>query len=156
MPSVARYVSEDVTSVQCETRYIRHVSGKIQKGMWSEEEDRRLDDAIAGWGHSWVDVAASMYGRANDQCRDRYLERKKNSEPWSKEEDETLLNAFDKLGPKWATIANLIGNGRADNDVSLLMTGCIGHFLTAYLVSLQAQEAEKLEIHASANYSTFA
>ncbi|KAF9046001.1 hypothetical protein BDZ89DRAFT_1058565 [Hymenopellis radicata] len=113
---VARYVSEDVTSIQCETRYNRRVSGKIQKGMWSEEEDRRLDDAIAGWGHSWVDVAAAMYGRANDQCRDRYLERKKNSEPWSKEEDEALLNAFDKLGPKWATIANLIGNGRADND----------------------------------------
>lgn len=94
------------------------MSGVVQKGPWSEEEDARLEAAIAGWGRSWVEVSASMYGRTNDQCRDRYLERSKNTEPWTPEEDQALLNAYDKLGSKWAIITKSIGTGRADNDVS--------------------------------------
>ena len=49
----------------------------IKRGAWSAEEDTRLTMAVEGYGHSWIDVAGAVPGRTNDQCRDRWLERRK-------------------------------------------------------------------------------
>ncbi|KAG6330842.1 hypothetical protein ID866_8250, partial [Astraeus odoratus] len=92
---IARYVSEDAAPTQCSSRYQRVLDPSVKRTNWTPEEDARLRTAIAAYGRSWVDVAAAMPGRTNDQCRDRWndhLNPTINRSPWDPDEDQALLD----------------------------------------------------------------
>ncbi|KIY72995.1 hypothetical protein CYLTODRAFT_417506 [Cylindrobasidium torrendii FP15055 ss-10] len=116
---VARYVAEDVTALHCETRYNRLVSTSANKGPWTAEEDARLDETIKAWGQAWTDVAAVLgSGRSHDQCRERFLERKKAaSQPWTDGEDLHLLSAHRYHGDNWPMLAAILNTKRTEADV---------------------------------------
>ncbi|KIO13068.1 hypothetical protein M404DRAFT_994019 [Pisolithus tinctorius Marx 270] len=124
---VSRYVSEDATPVQCSTRYQRSLDPSVKRVNWTLEEDARLRIAAAAYGQSWVDVAAAMPGRTNDQCRDRWNEQVNpnlNRSPWSPEEDKALLDVVrENENAAWKEISKLLGTGRTD-------TMCRNRYLT--------------------------
>lgn len=116
---VARAVADDLTAQGCEYRYERVLSDSMKRSAWTPEEDARLALAVAGYGDSWVEVAAAMPGRVNDQCRDRWndIKTRTNSEQkWTEEEDAKLLKAFEKHGPQWKTISAEIGSHWTDKQ----------------------------------------
>lgn len=74
---VAKTVSENATASQCEGRFFRMLDPSIKKGLWTQEEDARLRKAVEAHGHSWIDVASTMSGRMNNQCRERWTHQQK-------------------------------------------------------------------------------
>ncbi|KIJ70493.1 hypothetical protein HYDPIDRAFT_23596 [Hydnomerulius pinastri MD-312] len=116
---VARYVSEDATPSQCSNRYQKTIDPSLKRANWTAEEDARLRVAVAAYGSSWVDVAAVLPGRHNDQCRDRWLEQVNpaiNKNKWTDEEDKALLNYLrEHERASWKEIGERVGNGRTDN-----------------------------------------
>lgn len=120
--TVARVVSPDATAQQCQNRYQRSLDPTLKRGPWSPAEDAKLHLAVSAYGNSWVDVAAMMEGRSNEQCRDRWNERldpKINRDTWKEEEDGLLMDAVKELGEgKWKAVSEKMGNGRKDSAVS--------------------------------------
>ncbi|KAL0949547.1 hypothetical protein HGRIS_009596 [Hohenbuehelia grisea] len=114
---VAMHISENVTAQQCQSRYFRSLDSRLTRGSWSEEEDRRLRLAVEAYGNSWTEVALSMHGRTNEQCRERWsviANPDKRSE-WTAEEDELLIEAYSTIGPRWKAISEKV-SGRTDRQ----------------------------------------
>ncbi|KAF8558784.1 hypothetical protein OG21DRAFT_1454685 [Imleria badia] len=115
---VARYVSEDVTPSQCSNRFQKTLDESIKHTTWSPEEDTRLSAAVAAYGSSWVDVAANIPGRHNDQCRDRWIEQVNpaiNKSEWSTEEDRILFDyVHQHENASWKDISERLRNGRTE------------------------------------------
>ncbi|KAI0742142.1 hypothetical protein BC629DRAFT_1563992 [Irpex lacteus] len=109
---VARQVSEDATSSQCQSRYVRSLDPNIKRGEWTKEEDDLLKDAVSVFGRSWMDVCVWIPGRNNEQCRERWqeLDKHKESRQWTEEDDEALLQAREAVGgSKWVEIGRILG-----------------------------------------------
>ncbi|KAJ3509268.1 hypothetical protein NLJ89_g5311 [Agrocybe chaxingu] len=104
---VARKVSENATAGQCQARWYKSLDPGLQRGSWTEEEDNRLRKAVAGFGTSWVQVAAAIPGRTNDQCRERWVEQLNPSASklvWTEEEDKVLIESVKQLGHQWKAV----------------------------------------------------
>jgi hypothetical protein len=120
--TVARYVSEDATPSQCSNRFEKTLDESIKRTIWSPEEDARLSAAVAAYGSSWVDVAASVPGRHNDQCRERWTEQVNpgiNRSPWSEEQDNFLLDYVrEHENASWKEISECLRTGRTEAMVT--------------------------------------
>jgi hypothetical protein len=84
---------------------------------WKPEEDAKLVAAVKKHGDKWVAVAALVPGRANAQCRIRWLKSldpairataRKENILWSAEEDAFLTEAQKKHGNDWARVAAMV------------------------------------------------
>lgn len=100
--------------MQCQARYQRTLNPALKKGVWSEEEDARLRKAVAAYGNAWIDIAAMIPGRTNDQCRDRWsevnLDRMKIA--WTEQDDQELLHCVETMGKRWKAISLKLGEGK--------------------------------------------
>ncbi|KIK95648.1 hypothetical protein PAXRUDRAFT_368727 [Paxillus rubicundulus Ve08.2h10] len=116
---VARYVSEDVTPSQCSNRFQRTIDPSLKRVNWTPEEDARLRAAVVAYGSSWIEIAAVLPGRHNDQCRDRWTEQVNpvvNKNKWTDQEDRMLLDYTHKHeDASWKETAEHVGNGRTEN-----------------------------------------
>lgn len=119
---VARYVSEDATPSQCSNRFEKTLDESVKHTAWSPEEEARLRAAVAAYGSSWVDVAAHVPGRHNDQCRDRWTEQVNpsiNKSQWSEEEDRFLLHYVrEHENLSWKEISERLHTGRTEAMVT--------------------------------------
>jgi hypothetical protein len=82
-------------------------------GKWTAAEDAKLIDAVSKYGKDWAAVAALVPGRANMQCRSRWLDSmdpgvERAMGKWTVEEDEKLADAVKKHGNNWVLAATLI------------------------------------------------
>ncbi|OJA09929.1 hypothetical protein AZE42_04876 [Rhizopogon vesiculosus] len=123
---VACQVSEDATPSQCQNRYQRTLDPALKHKAWSDNEDSLLRLAVQAYGTSWVEVAAVVPGRHNEQCRDRWndvLNPAVAKGKWTEEEDRDLLAAVQQLGvPNWKEISNQLASGRTDSMVTFSAT----------------------------------
>lgn len=123
MPSsdiVAREVAENVTPAQCQNRWQKSLDPTVRHGSWTAEEDVQLRKAVSGYGSSWIHVAATVPGRTNDQCRERWMEhvqRGGSQHIWSEHEDTILVESVKELGSKWKEISIRIGNQKTGQAV---------------------------------------
>ena len=63
------------TSSQCNQRWCRALDPQINHGNWTEEEDAKLLKAVEMFGNvSWCQIAKSISGRTDLQCRYRYFQ----------------------------------------------------------------------------------
>jgi hypothetical protein len=128
---VARYVSPEVTAAQCSTRFLRTLDPSLHRGVWSAEEDKRLIDAVAGYGKSWAEVASVVPGRTNEQCRDRWTgtldpaKIKAKLDDWTEESDQALLEAVKSMGNKWKAIGIKLGHSTAKVSIILCATSVV-------------------------------
>ncbi|KAF8897317.1 hypothetical protein BD779DRAFT_1667314 [Infundibulicybe gibba] len=113
---VARFVSEDATAGQCQGRYFRALDPTLKKGNWTEEEDARLAAAAEAYGNAWVEVAATLPGRTNEHCRERWQEKFSSNtkasaarKRWTDEEDAALVQVVKELGKKWKEVSTKLG-----------------------------------------------
>ncbi|TBU44763.1 hypothetical protein BD309DRAFT_1079798 [Dichomitus squalens] len=116
---VARAVSEDATAAQCQGRYLRTLDPTLRRGPWAPDEDEQLRRAVAAFGHAWIDVAAFVEGRNNEQCRERYQEYLNptvTKGKWTEDQDSALLKVVEQVGEgKWKEVSRVLNIGRTDN-----------------------------------------
>lgn len=69
--SVAKYVPER-DHVQCRERWSNSLDPTVKMYEWSEEEDRRLEEAYQEYGPSWNKIASCVTKRTDNQCLRRW------------------------------------------------------------------------------------
>ncbi|EED21062.1 bas1, putative [Talaromyces stipitatus ATCC 10500] len=95
------------TNRDCRKRWHNVVSGGLNKGHWTAEEDKLLIDAVAKHGESWTVVANNVSTRNADQCSKRWkqcLDPDLDRSQWSEEENRRLFDAYEKKGRRWKEI----------------------------------------------------
>jgi hypothetical protein len=81
---------------------------------WKPTEDAKLMDAVTKLGvEDWVQVAALVPARSNDQCRHRWVnhldvDNMNNSGRWTLQEDAKLAVAVTECGNEWVRVATLV------------------------------------------------
>ncbi|CCE63101.1 hypothetical protein TPHA_0D04680 [Tetrapisispora phaffii CBS 4417] len=83
----------------------------LRKGKWVPSEDNKLLKAFNKHGRHWLNIAAEIPGRTEDQCAKRYLEvlRPDNARrlrDWALEEDLKLIQKVGIYGTKWRKISS--------------------------------------------------
>ncbi|KAK8267315.1 hypothetical protein V6Z11_D12G301200 [Gossypium hirsutum] len=60
------------TQVQCRERWVNSLDPALNVGIWTEEEDSRLEAAIEEHGYCWSKVATCVASRTDNQCWRRW------------------------------------------------------------------------------------
>lgn len=94
---------------------------KLRKGLWSPDEDEKLQQYITRFGLGCWSSIAKQAGlqRCGKSCRLRwinYLRPDLRRGSFSAEEEKLIIELHDKMGNRWARIAQQLP-GRTDNDV---------------------------------------
>eukprot|EP00514_Thraustochytrium_sp_LLF1b_P005345 CAMPEP_0184527034 /NCGR_PEP_ID=MMETSP0198_2-20121128/10980_1 /TAXON_ID=1112570 /ORGANISM="Thraustochytrium sp., Strain LLF1b" /LENGTH=598 /DNA_ID=CAMNT_0026918661 /DNA_START=1228 /DNA_END=3024 /DNA_ORIENTATION=+ len=99
---------------QCRERWCCNLDPKINKGAWTEEEDRILIDVQAREGNCWAKIARLLNGRTEHTVKTRFrsILRARRRE-WSAEEDQALLSAWEEHRNDWKAIVEAIGGKRS-------------------------------------------
>ncbi|RAO64727.1 uncharacterized protein BHQ10_000739 [Talaromyces amestolkiae] len=102
----------------CRKRWIK-LDSKINKGLWSQEENKRLHEGVAKYSTVWTEVAQVVGTRQPDQCAKRwqhFLDPDLDRSEWTPEEDNILLAEVEKRGRNWAQIVDEVLHRRSAND----------------------------------------
>ncbi|KAL6878296.1 hypothetical protein ACP4OV_012466 [Aristida adscensionis] len=94
---------------------------KLRRGLWSPEEDEKLMNHIAKYGHGCWSSVPKLAGleRCGKSCRLRwinYLRPDLKRGTFSQEEEDLIVHLHSMLGNKWSQIAAQLP-GRTDNEV---------------------------------------
>ena len=76
---------------QCRERWIRHLNPDINKGPWSEEEDRIILTVLANVGNKWTKMATQLPGRPDNDTKNHWHSSMK------KEVDKYLQNTYGNV-----------------------------------------------------------
>jgi hypothetical protein len=60
------------TPKQCRERWHNHLDPAIDRGQWTEEEDRILADRQAQFGNRWAEIARYLPGRTDTLVKNRW------------------------------------------------------------------------------------
>ncbi|KAF4504956.1 hypothetical protein G6O67_006961 [Ophiocordyceps sinensis] len=105
----------------CRKRWVNTVCGGLNKGSWSQDEDRRLLEALRTHGPKWVLVAERVGARSADQCAKRWqhgLDPQFKRGNWTADEDKLLLSLVQQYGRDWKRIQSHGSMcNRSKNDV---------------------------------------
>ncbi|KAL4961541.1 uncharacterized protein BDV14DRAFT_203727 [Aspergillus stella-maris] len=102
----------------CRKRWFK-LDSKINKGPWSQEENKRLHEAVARYSTVWTEVAQVVGTRQPDQCAKRwqhFLDPGLNRNEWTPEEDDILVAEVEKRGRNWKQIVDEVLHRRSAND----------------------------------------
>ncbi|KAL6657032.1 hypothetical protein ACP70R_004812 [Stipagrostis hirtigluma subsp. patula] len=94
---------------------------RLRRGLWSPEEDEKLMNHIAKYGHGCWSSVPKLAGleRCGKSCRLRwinYLRPDLKRGAFSQEEEDLIIHLHSMLGNKWSQIAAQLP-GRTDNEV---------------------------------------
>ncbi|KAJ9302073.1 hypothetical protein DTO271G3_939 [Paecilomyces variotii] len=107
------------TNKDCRKRWSK-VQADIQKGVWRQEEDERLHNAVQQLGFKWSRVATIVQCRTADQRAKRWqqvLRPDLNHTSWTPEEDEKLLAAIKTYDNNWKKISLAEFPDRSTHDI---------------------------------------
>ena len=108
------------SAIQCASRYNRIKPG-INKGQWTNAEDKQLLKFHKIYGNSWSEIAKKMQNRTGKQIRDRFLnnfEKSGKKGRFMAKEDKLIIKWHKVFGNSWSKIAEKI-EGRTGEMVKI-------------------------------------
>ncbi|CAJ1977899.1 unnamed protein product [Sphenostylis stenocarpa] len=102
---------------------------KLRKGLWSPEEDEKLQNYITKHGHGCWSSVPKLAGlqRCGKSCRLRwinYLRPDLKRGAFSQQEENMIIELHAVLGNRWSQIAAQLP-GRTDNEIKNLWNSCL-------------------------------
>ncbi|KAI3463736.1 hypothetical protein Pfo_020399 [Paulownia fortunei] len=133
------------TQVQCRERWVNCLDPSLNMAEWTEEEDSKLEAAIAEHGYCWSKVAACIPRRTDNQCWRRWKVLFPNEVP--------LLQAARKI-QKAALISNFVDReserpALGPNDFLLPETYCITESENVDSSTRKKRRSRRREAHES-------
>eukprot|EP00249_Psilotum_nudum_P005630 c19074_g1_i1 orf=1-312(-) len=94
---------------------------KLKKGLWSPDEDEKLVQHMAKYGHGCWSAVPKQAGllRCGKSCRLRwinYLRPDLKRGMFSAQEERLIIDVHAVLGNRWSQIATRLP-GRTDNEI---------------------------------------
>lgn len=126
------------TAKQCRERWCLNINPNINKGPWSEEEDKKLMHYQQILGNKWAEIATHLDGRTENAVKSRYksLVRAKQK-LWTTEEDASIIDLKCAYKFRWNNIAKRMP-GRTKNAIRLRWK-----YLTALDASLDSLKLDQ-------------
>lgn len=116
---VARQIGGRRTPQMCMNRWQQVLVPGLNKGPWSEEEDKLIHDCVNEGNPKWSDIALKLPGRIGKQIRERWYNHLdpslKKGTPWTPQEVEVLFAEQRRRGNQWKEISTYLP-GRSEND----------------------------------------
>ncbi|TPX21327.1 hypothetical protein DIZ76_015283 [Coccidioides immitis] len=97
------------TNKDCRKRWHK-IGPNIKKGVWTPEEDARLQEAVSLFGLKWTRVAEFVGSRNADHPSLSHT-------PWTEEQDQLLLMVVNKFGHNWSKISSTAFGDRSTSDI---------------------------------------
>ncbi|KAJ3499096.1 hypothetical protein NLG97_g619 [Lecanicillium saksenae] len=110
-PLLWRELAKDIpgrSNKDCRRRWWNSLADGTAKGLWSEEEDGKLIQAVKELGTNWRVVAQHVGSRTPDQCSSHWtqvLDPDINHCDWTSMEDDQLLHEVLTYSTNWTTIS---------------------------------------------------
>ena len=98
------------SAIQCASRY-HQIRPGINKGQWTNEEDKQLLKFHQIYGNSWSKIAKKMKNRTGKQIRERFLnnfEKSVKKGKFMEQEDKLIIKWHKVFGNSWSKIAEKI------------------------------------------------
>ncbi|KAF7591608.1 hypothetical protein BBP40_001308 [Aspergillus hancockii] len=95
------------TNKDCRKRWHNVLSGGLNKGYWTDDEDKLLTYAVQSHGETWTVVAEVVKTRSADQCAKRWkqcLDPQLDRSEWTELENRRLMEACAVKGRRWKEI----------------------------------------------------
>ncbi|KAJ6783325.1 hypothetical protein PWT90_02560 [Aphanocladium album] len=110
-PLLWRELAKDIpgrSNKDCRRRWWNSLADGTAKGLWSEDEDAKLIQAVKELGTNWRVVAQHVGSRTPDQCSSHWtqvLDPEINHCDWTSLEDDQLLHEVLTHSTNWTTIS---------------------------------------------------
>lgn len=138
---------------QCLQKYF-HMKKVKKRGIWSSEEDQKLEDWVSEFGpRKWKQCALNISGRCGKQCRERWintLDKKLKKGRWTDEEVHKLFYFIKKYQGSWIKISKSLENrsetsakNRFSNSIKVLQSNKCNKFLKILFISNQPESKFK-------------
>jgi len=138
---IAEFI-EGRNAKQCRERWNLNLDPFINRGPWTEEEDKRLMELYYEKGGRWSLIAKGLEGRTENSVKTRYhsIQRKQiRLRGWLKDEDDILIKAVLTYGRKFSLFTRLLpgrSRGQMKKRFGVL---CEEQQLEKYVLDIEAK-----------------
>jgi len=98
---------ENKSNTQCYLRY-RQINPSLNKGLWSEKEERLLIENIKKYGKNWAKLAVILKTRSGKQIRDHYNYCLDNKSQFTEDEDDKIKKLYLEYGTQFSKFCKFL------------------------------------------------
>ena len=98
---------ENKSNTQCYLRY-RQINPSLNKGLWSEKEERLLIENIKKYGKIWAKLAVILKTRSGKQIRDHYNYCLDNKSQFTEDEDDKIKKLYLEYGTQFSKFCKFL------------------------------------------------
>ncbi|OHT08854.1 Myb-like DNA-binding domain containing protein [Tritrichomonas foetus] len=157
--NISRFVGANFSRSQCSQRWCRALNPKIEKEVWTAEEQKQLLSLVERFGeHNWSVVSKNLGKRTDAQCRYRYMQIKKmitlNSQKMIPMNSfiQSIQHCKSKKSQISAKFANRVSQKRKKAELSQIKQPILPILISTQNYSQQQPSQSEINDHNKENF----